>query len=89
MVGHKNLVSYISYLNIEVKPSLEQVGPTMRMAWKPIRKEKGFLLNESIYPKKPTIPNIQHKKYPYLLKNMKVERINQVRTTDITYISLI
>lgn len=29
-----------------------------------------------------------HKKYPYLLRGVKVSRVNQVRSTDITYIRL-
>jgi len=33
-------------------------------------------------------PNKAHKKYPYLLRGVKVERVNQVWSTDITYIRL-
>lgn len=41
------------------------------------------------YPKpKTSISNAQHKKYPYLLKNMKINKPNQVWATDITYIKL-
>jgi len=44
---------------------------------------------EAIYPKKrTTIPNADHKKYPYLLRNLKIERPNQVWAIDITYIRL-
>lgn len=44
---------------------------------------------EAIYPKKNTsIPNKQHKIYPYLLRDMKIEKINQVWATDITYIKM-
>lgn len=32
--------------------------------------------------------NKEHKKYPYLLKNMKINRCNQVWMTDITYIPM-
>jgi putative transposase len=38
--------------------------------------------------KKTTIPNKQHKKYPYLLRNLKITRPNQVWCTDITYIPM-
>lgn len=43
-----------------------------------------------IYPIKKitTVANKEHKKYPYLLKDLKIERINQVWATDITYLKL-
>lgn len=42
---------------------------------------------EVIY-QKPNLskPNLLHKKYPYLLKNVKVSAVNHVWSTDITYI---
>lgn len=43
----------------------------------------------AIYPKcKTTIFNKQHKVYPYLLRDLRIERPNQVWSTDITYIQL-
>ncbi len=33
-------------------------------------------------------PNKQHRVFPYLLRDVKVERVNQVWSTDITYIPL-
>ena len=33
-------------------------------------------------------PNTQHKKYPYLLRGVVINRVNQVWSTDITYIKL-
>lgn len=33
-------------------------------------------------------PHPEHEKYPYLLNNVKIERVNQVWSTDITYIRL-
>ena len=33
-------------------------------------------------------PNPQHKIYPYLLRNVIIDRVNQVRCTDITYIRM-
>jgi len=42
---------------------------------------------EAIYPKKrTTIENKTHKKYPYLLRNLEISKVNQVWCTDITYI---
>lgn len=44
---------------------------------------------EAIYPKpKTSLGNKQHKVYPYLLKDLKIERANQVWVTDITYIPM-
>ena len=44
---------------------------------------------EAIYPKpKTSISNKQHKIYPYLLKDVKITRPNQVWSADITYIKL-
>jgi putative transposase len=53
-----------------------------------IRKAMKILGIESIAPK-PNLsrPNIQHKKYPYLLKDLKIG-VNDVWATDITYIRL-
>jgi putative transposase len=44
---------------------------------------------EVIYPR-PNLskPNLRHKKYPYLLKNVQIVNVNQVWSTDITYIPL-
>lgn len=44
----------------------------------------------AIYPKKNlSKPNLEHKVYPYLLKDLDVVRPNQVWCTDITYIRLL
>lgn len=44
---------------------------------------------EAIYCKpRLSIPDKAHKKYPYLLKGVKIERVNQVWSTDITYIPM-
>jgi len=43
----------------------------------------------TLYPKKRTTSiNLRHKKYPYLLRGLKIEYPNQVWATDITYIKL-
>ena len=44
---------------------------------------------QAIYPKKNTsIPDCQHKKYPYLLRNVTVDYVDQVWATDITYLPM-
>lgn len=65
-------------------------------------KKQGFRINrkrlrrlmeeaniEALAPKRRTsIPNAAHRKYPYLLKGLKVERPDQVWCADITYIKM-
>jgi putative transposase len=44
---------------------------------------------EAVYPKpKLSQPGEGHKIYPYLLRGVKIERVNQVWSTDITYIPM-
>jgi putative transposase len=44
---------------------------------------------EAVYPKpKLSQPGEGHKVYPYLLRGVAVERVNQVWSTDITYIRM-
>jgi putative transposase len=44
---------------------------------------------EAVYPKpKLSEPGAGHKVYPYLLEGMEVKRVNQVWSTDITYIRM-
>ena len=57
------------------------------------REKVKSLMNElKIYPvyPKPNLskPNKQHKKYPYLLNNVEITHVNQVWSTDITYIRM-
>ena len=44
---------------------------------------------EAIYPK-PNLskPNLEHKIYPYLLRGKKIEKVNEVWSTDITYVPM-
>jgi putative transposase len=69
-------------------------------AW--LRKAKGFKVNhkrvarllrlmglEAVYPKpRLSLPDVQHKIYPYLLRGVEIKRPNQVWSTDITYVRL-
>ena len=44
---------------------------------------------EAVYPKpKLSQANPEHQIYPYLLRNLAIERCNQVWSTDITYIRM-
>ena len=44
---------------------------------------------EAVYPKpRLSQANSEHKVYPYLLRNLQIERCNQVWSTDITYIRM-
>jgi putative transposase len=44
---------------------------------------------EAIYPKRRTTwPALGHQIYPYLLRNMEITRVNQVWSSDITYVPL-
>ncbi len=56
---------------------------------KRIRRIMHNLNIRAIYPKLSlSIPNIQHKKYPYLLSGMTIDHVNQVWASDITYLRL-
>jgi putative transposase len=45
---------------------------------------------EAVYPKpKLSVGGVGHKVYPYLLRGVRIERVNQVWSTDITYIPLL
>ena len=56
---------------------------------KKIRRLLRLMGLEAIYPK-PNLskPQQGHKKYPYLLKNITIEKANQVWSSDITYIPM-
>jgi putative transposase len=43
---------------------------------------------EAIYPKPKLSANRNHKSYPYLLRNVAVQRVDQVWSADVTYVPL-
>ena len=56
---------------------------------KKVRRLMNLMNIEAIYPK-PNLstPDLQHKIFPYLLRGAKIERVNQVWSTDITYVPM-
>jgi putative transposase len=56
---------------------------------KKVRRLMNLMNIEAIYPKlNLSIPDLQHKIFPYLLRGAKIERVNQVWSTDITYVPM-
>jgi len=56
---------------------------------KRVQRLLGIMGLEAIYPKpKTSLAHAGHAVYPYLLRNVTIERVNQVWSTDITYIRL-
>lgn len=56
---------------------------------KQVRSYYNILNINAIYPnKRMTIATPEHKKYPYLLRNLTICRVNQVWSSDITYIKM-
>ena len=65
------------------------VGLGYKVNRKRVRRLMQILDWKTIYREpKTTIRNKQHKKYPYLLGGLKINRCNQVWATDITYIPM-
>lgn len=54
-----------------------------------VRRFRAELGLQTIYPK-PNLskPRVNHAKYPYLLKGLEIIRVNQVWSTDITYVRI-
>ena len=73
--GSRNITEYLHRLEYDV--NRKHVQRLMR--------EMGIA---AIYPKKTTVPAVGHKIYPYLLRGVKVARVNQVWSTDITYVPM-
>lgn len=73
--GSRNMTEYLQRLEYDV--NRKRVQRLMR--------EMGI---QAVYPKKTTIPAPGHKIYPYLLRGVKITRVNQVWSTDITYVPM-
>jgi putative transposase len=74
-LGSRNMTEYLKRLEYDV--NRKRVQRLMR--------EMGI---QAIYPKKTTIPAAGHKIYPYLLRGVEIVRVNQVWSTDITYVPM-
>lgn len=76
--GHRRMIEY-----------LKQKEHPIIVGRKQMRTCYQILGLEAIYPKpKLSLPNKEHKIYPYLLRDVEIVRVNQVWSTDITYIRL-
>ena len=81
--GTRRIVTALQNMNINIGRKL-------------VRSTCKYMGTEALYPKpKTTIPNNEHYKYPYLLKQFKndknqvvIDKPNKVWSTDITYIKL-
>lgn len=81
------------YLKIPTWGSGSMRNHLRRLGYKVNRKRVQRLMRlmglEAIYPKpKTSRPHPEHKIYPYLLRNLNIQRPNQVWTADITYIPM-
>jgi putative transposase len=66
-----------------------RMGVVLGANRKRIRRLMRMMGIEAIYPKRRTTwPGVGHKIYPYLLRNVEVQRPDQVWSTDITYVPL-
>jgi putative transposase len=73
---------------IKMTKHLEDLG--YRVNEKRVRRLTRLMGILAVYPRKKNLSkaNLEHKIYPYLLKDVIIERPNQVWSTDITYIKL-
>lgn len=76
-----------TYGSRRIRDELAKLG--YRVSRKRVQRLMRVMGIEPIYPKpRLSIPGKGHKKYPYLLRNLEINRSNQVWCTDITYIPL-
>ncbi len=76
-----------TYGSRRIRDELFKLG--YKVGRKRVRRLMRVMGLEPIYPKpRLSIPGKGHKKYPYLLRNLDIERSNQVWCTDITYLPL-
>ena len=76
-----------TYGSRRIRDELGKLG--YRVSRKRVQRLMRVMGIEPIYPKpRLSIPGKGHKKYPYLLRNLEINRSNQVWCTDITYIPL-
>ena len=74
-MGSRNMTEYLKRLDYEVNR-------------KRVQRLMGEMGIQAIYPKKTTIPAAGHKIYPYLLRGLQIVWVNQVWSTDITYVPM-
>ncbi len=74
-------------LNNKIVQNSQENNPNKRINHKKVLRLMQKLGLKAIYAKpRTTLVNKDHKKFPYLLKNLKITKPNQVWATDITYI---
>ncbi len=80
--------AYPFYGNRRIRAELNKTHK-IPIGRKHVRMLMGIMGIVALYPKKNlSWRNINHKVYPYLMRNLKIQRPNQVWSTDITYIKL-
>src|SRR5665811_2033131 len=75
----------------KAKVALELIkGQGHKVNHKRVSRLRETMWLETIYPKPRTSqPSMEHRVYPYLLRDVKVDRPDQVWSTDITYIRMV